>query len=138
MVENESDIVGHIAYALYKHDKLEYIVHFAESHGSDPTEEELEAFHDISSRPDSVSKYRLVASHIISDFLDNALKESIKRIEADCSNHMAEIFQESIRPLLPKRKSTAFWHGVLQSVAGAFIFALIVAAFVFIKSYNGA
>lgn len=48
----------------------------------------------------------------------------------------SDILKEIIKPLLPKKKSTIFWHGVLQSVAGAFIFALIVATFVFIKSYK--
>lgn len=138
LVGDDSDIVGHIAYALYKTDKVSYIERFKESNKRDPTDEDLDAFHSVSSQEESVQKYRFVAAHILRDFLDNSLKESIENIERDCNSRHAEILRDVIRPLLPKKKSTLFWHGVLQSVAGAFIFALIVAAFVFIKSYKGA
>lgn len=138
MVENDADIVGHIAYALYKSDKINYIEHFKEAQKEEPTDDDLDAFHDVSSQPDSVKKYRFVAAHILRDFLDNSLEESIENMEKDCNDRHADILRDVIKPLLPKKKSTVFWHGVLQSVAGAFIFALIVAAFVFIKSYKGA
>lgn len=138
MVENDADIVGHIAYALYKSDKINYIEHFKEAQKKEPTEEDLDVFHDVSSQPDSVKKYRFVAAHILRDFLDNSLEESIENMERDCNDRHADILKDVIKTLLPKKKSTLFWHGVLQSVAGAFIFALIVAAFVFIKSYKGA
>lgn len=138
MVENDADIVGHIAYALYKSDKINYIEHFKESQKKDPTEDDLNAFHDVSSQSESVKKYRFVAAHILRDFLDNSLEESLEEIERDCNDRHADILKEVIQPLLPKKKSTIFWHGVFQSVAGAFLFALIVAAFVFIKSYKGA
>lgn len=138
LVENDTDIVGHIAYALYKSDKVNYIENFKESNKREPTDEDLDAFHSVSSQIESVRKYRFVAAHILRDFLDNSLDESIEKIEQDCANRHAEILKDVIKPLLPKKKSTTFWHGVLQSVAGAFIFALIVAAFVFIKNYKGA
>lgn len=138
LVENDSDIVGHIAYALYKSDKVNYIESFKETHKTDPSEEDLDAFHAVSSQMESIRKYRFVASHILKEFLNDTLEESFENIEQDCNKRHAEILKEVIAPILPKKKSTAFWHGVLQSVAGAFIFALIVAAFVFIKSYKGA
>lgn len=138
LVEDDTDIVGHIAYALYKSDKVNYIESFKDSNKREPTDEDLDAFHSVSSQIESVRKYRFIAAHILSDFLDNSLDESIEKIEQDCANRHAEILKEVIKPLVPKKKSTAFWHGVWQSVAGAFIFALIVAAFVFIKSYKGA
>lgn len=138
LVENDADIVGHIAYALYKSDKVNYIENFKESNKREPTDEDLDAFHSVSSQIESVKKYRFIAAHILRDFMDNSLEESIENIEQECNSRHAEIIRDVIKPLLPKKKSTVFWHGVLQSVAGAFIFALIVAAFVFIKSYKGA
>ena len=138
LVKDDSDIVGHIAYALYKSDKVNYIENFKESNKREPTDEDLDAFHSVSSQYESIRKYRFIASHILKDFLDDTLEESIENIEEECNERHAEILKEVIKPLLPKKKWTIFWHGVLQSVAGAFIFALIVAAFVFIKSYKGA
>lgn len=138
IVKDDSDIVGHIAYALYKSDKVNYIENFKESNKREPTDEDLDAFHSVSSQYESIRKYRFIASHILKEFLDDTLEESINNIEQECNERHADILKEVIQPLLPKKKWTVFWHGVLQSVAGAFIFALIVAAFVFIKSYKGA
>lgn len=138
IVKDDSDIVGHIAYALYKSDKVNYIENFKESNKREPTDEDLDAFHSVSSQYESIRKYRFIASHILKDFLDDTLEESIDNIEEECNERHADILRDVINPLLPKKKWTLFWHGVLQSVAGAFIFALIVAAFVFIKNYKGA
>lgn len=138
IVKDESDIVGHIAYALYKSDKVNYIENFKESNKREPADEDLDAFHSVSSQYETIRKYRFIASHILKDFLDDTLEESIDNIEQESNERHAEILKDVIKPLLPKKKWTLFWHGVLQSVAGAFIFALIVAAFVFIKNYRGA
>ena len=53
LVRNQSDIVGHIAYALYKSEKANYIEHFCAINNRKPTDDELSIFHDISSQPDS-------------------------------------------------------------------------------------
>ena len=137
IVEGESDITGHIAYSLYKSDKAKYIDHFIKTKGRNPTDEDLEAFHDIKSQPDCVRNYRLVASYIIGSFIDNSLSESIRNAEKDCQDRHADILRDVIKPLQPPSKTRMFWHGVLQSIVGAFFFALIVAAFMFIKSNRG-
>ena len=42
LVEDRGDIIGHIAYALYKEDKIEYINKFKEEHNNnEPTEDDL-------------------------------------------------------------------------------------------------
>ena len=49
LVENENDIIGHIAYALYKADKIKYIRSFESMHGAGHfNEEDLQHFHEIS------------------------------------------------------------------------------------------
>ena len=138
LVRNQSDIVGHIAYALYKSEKANYIEHFCAINNRKPTDDELSIFHDISSQPDSVNEYRFVASNILSRFIDNSLQESIQGIERSCYARHADILKDVIKPLRPPKKRISFLHGVAQSIAGAFIFALIVAAFMFIISYKGA
>ena len=101
LVENESDIVGHIAYALYKSDKVKYIQSFKDNNGTDPTEEDLCAFHSVSSQEDSIKKYRIVASLILKDFLDETLDESIREIEDECNNRHLELIKDVMTPLLP-------------------------------------
>jgi hypothetical protein len=139
IVKDDTDVVGHIAYALYKADKIKYINAFKQQHcNREPDEEELKPFHEISSQDDSISRYRLVAQNTLKQLMDTSLKENIRNIEALCYQNHAQILAKVIEPLKPVTKTTMFWYGVLQGVVGAFIFALIVAAFAFIKTYHAA
>ena len=138
IVKDQSDIVGHIAYGLYKDEKSKYIEHFKETNGRDPSDAELDLFHDISCQVDKVIKYRFIASNILRGFIDESLRETINQAEQDCVERHADILRDVISPLQPPSKKTAFLHGVVQSIAGAFVFALLVAAFMFIVTYKSA
>ncbi|MDE6651457.1 MAG: hypothetical protein K2K08_03510, partial [Paramuribaculum sp.] len=135
---NDAYLVGHIAYAIYKSEKIKYIEQLKAGSTDDVEEDDLKPFHDICSSVDNIAKYRFMASHILRSFLDNTLTESIQNMERECIENHSQILSDIIEPLKPKRKWILFWHGVIQSVAGAFIFALLVAAFIFIKNYQGA
>lgn len=138
LVNSRADIAGHIAYSLYKEDKVSYVSRFKETNKREPTDDELSIFHDVSSQPESIQKYRYIASNILSSFLDYSLEESANKIEQDCDQRHADILRGVIEPLRPPKRRILFWHGVFQSIAGAFIFALLVAAFMFIVTYKGA
>lgn len=137
LVRNDADIVGHIAYAVYKSEKIKYIEQLKTGLGREVEEDDLKPFHDICSSDDNIAKYRFMASQILRSFLDSTLSESIQNMERACIENHSQILSGIIEPLKPKRKWVAFWHGVLQSVAGAFLFALLIAAFMFIKTYQG-
>lgn len=138
LVEDESDIIGHVAYSLYKSDKIKYINSHKENHDTDDlTDEELEHFHEISCLENNIERYKLEAVQILQLFLDNALSSATSQIEKDVEQRQKDILAQIIAPLKPKSKARTFWNGVLQSILGAFIFALIVAAFAFIAAYNG-
>ena len=59
-----------------------------------------------------------------------------KQIEEDVIKRHKQSLSEIIEPIKPKSRWAVFWHGVAQSIAGAFFFALMVAAFAFIKTYS--
>jgi len=44
LVENKSDILGIIAYSLYKRQKIEYLSNIKDVEGRDATQEELKSF----------------------------------------------------------------------------------------------
>ena len=138
IVRDQSDLIGHIAYGLYKDEKAKYIGHFKETNGREPSDAELDLFHDISCQKDKIIKYRFIASNILRSFIDESLIETIEQAEQDCVERHADVLREVIKPLQPATKKEVFLHGVLQSIAGAFAFSLIVAAFMFIKEYKGA
>lgn len=137
LVEDETDIVGHVAYALYKADKIKFIEDFkAKNNGRELGEMDLKPFHDISCLDTSIARYKTQALQVLQAFLHNTLDETTKQIEEDVIKRHKQSLSEIIEPIKPKRKWTLFWHGVAQSIAGAFFFALMVAAFAFIKTYS--
>lgn len=138
LVENENDIIGHIAYSLYKSDKIKYIKSFQTMHGTEEVKEsDLQRFHEISCIDNNIDRYKLQSVQILQNFLDNALSSATTQIEKDVENRQKEILSQIIQPLAPKSKIRIFFNGVLQSIVGAFIFALIIAAFAFIATYSG-
>lgn len=128
LVEDKNDIVGHVAYSLYKNDKIQYINQFKEENGREPKEGELKPFHDASCLEGSIERYKESAITLIGSFLDETLADTTRQIEDNYETHLRNI----IKPL-----KTKWWEAILQSVIGAFVFSLILAAFVFIYQNKG-
>lgn len=137
LVEDETDIVGHIAYSLYKADKIRFINNFKEEKQREPKENELKSFHNASCLEGSLNGYKLLAIDLLKSFLDNTLAESVHQAETECQEQYKSNIKEVITPLLPPTKHRQFWNGVWQSVLGAFFFAIILAAFAFVIRFKG-
>lgn len=137
LVKDEYDVEGHIAYSLYKLDKEKFIEDFIERNGGKiPAEDDLIPFHSFSCLDTQLSKYRLMANSVLQNFLGNVLQDSIKEIEEATAGNYQEILSDIIKPISPPSKWRQFWNGMFQSVAGAFIFALILAAIGFISFFR--
>lgn len=137
LVEGKGDIIGHIAYALYKDEKIEYISRFKKEHeGREPDEDDLKPFNDISSTENSIDKYKYIASRILQSFLDNTLEETKLQIEEELNKNHIALIKETVKPLIPPTKKSAYFHGVMQSIIGAFIFMIIMCALVFIVNLS--
>ena len=136
LVDDEYDLIGHIAYSIYKSNKIEFIEKFKESHdGVAPTEEELRPFHDISCTESSISLYKMKSASILRDFIEEVqigFKEDIERNYILNQNQHLEKIIEPIKP----NKWKQFWQSLWASLLGAFLFALLVATIAFIKSNN--
>lgn len=137
LVENDYDIVGHIAYSLYKADKIKFIEDFkSKNSGKEPDDIDLKLFHDTSCLEGPIERYKLTASFILQQFLDNTLEESTKEIEDKCMKDHRQMLSSVIQPLKPKSVFRQFWFGVSQSIIGAFVFALIMAGIGFIALFK--
>lgn len=137
LVESPSDIVGHIAYSLYKADKVQFINKFKEENGREPKEGELKPFHDTSCMEGSLNGYKELAITILRDFLDNTLAETIQQAESEYQRNYKENLREVIAPIAPLSKARRYAEGVFQSILGALAFALLVAAIAFIIQFKG-
>ena len=137
LVSGETDIVGHIAYALYKAEKVAFIERYKQDNeGRNPTEKEIEAFHNTTGLDGSIERYKARAFQILNSYSDKTLKAATKQIEEDYIAEKNKHLEKIVEPLKPKSKTHQFWFGVGQSVVGAFIFAVIIAALAFVITYS--
>ena len=135
LVTDDADIAGAIAYSLYKKEKQAFIENFKQQYDKDPEEEDIASFHQIVSTPTNIDRFKIQAFGVLGDFMESALHESIKDIERDYNqNHMQKIM-EVVEPL---QISTGkqYLRGILQSLLGAFLFALIVGGTLFVVSLS--
>lgn len=137
LVNGENDIVGHIAYSLYKSEKIAFIERFKEeNNGKEPDENDLKPFHDSTCIPNRLSGYHLQASVLLKDFIDYTvaatLQEAENEVRKNYMDNMRTIFDEKTSKIKPK----GFFHGVFQSIVGAICFALLVSVFLFFLTFS--
>ena len=137
LVKSPDDVEGHVAYSLYKADKVEFIQRFkAENDNQEPTEEDLEPFHKVSCLPSSLDRYRLMANNILGDMMQETLNSIINDIELESKSNHKKMLEEVIEPLKPKSIGFQMFLGVSQSVVGTLVFAIILAFFGFINLFR--
>lgn len=135
LVESETDIIGHIAYSLYKTDKIDFINEFKRNNEKDPEEEDFNLFHLTLGGEGQLERYKMEANLILQNFCNNTLETTIKEIEKIKEANIRSSLKEIVHELNPKT-----WKSILSNIAysfvGAFLLAILGAAFVFIKTYN--
>lgn len=114
LVCSQDDLVGMIAYSLYKKHKIEFITHIMDEKGRDPNDEECDSFFTSSTVPTQLNHYREQAENLLSSMVARASTAEISRVEKD----MLRQYQKNIKDVLPP-----WWHSVLWSVVASFVFA---------------
>ncbi|MBD5351356.1 MAG: hypothetical protein HDR86_00820 [Bacteroides sp.] len=135
LVGDENDVVGHIAYCIYKREKVQYVLNFKKEKARDPYNTELELYHSACRQ--RVEGYRVQASQILGEFMEAAIGQTIKRVERDCRMRHAEMLQSIVDPLIPPKGVKPYMNGVSQSIVGSFLFSLIAATIIFMAVYKG-
>lgn len=116
LVQGTDDLVGLVAYSLYKQDKLEFINKHHEDTGTAPSDGEVMAFCRTSTLNGPVSAYRTKATYLLSEMYDGLMEESVAEIEEQYRSEMvAEL-----------KKTHPFWGGVWQNLmAGLLSWAIV-------------
>lgn len=90
MAKDKHDIVGYVAYSIYKREKIEEIERFKNRNGNkDPEFEDLKYFHEQSEG--KIDEYRENAQRVLQNYITNLGLEN-------------------------EKNSHGFWYGVWQSV----------------------
>lgn len=137
LVENDNDLVGLIAYGLYKRHKIEFIESFKAQHpGQEPSDDDCKAFALTSCTPSALKHYRDRAESLLQQITLTAAREEINTFEDD----MLHQYRSEIASALAKGKSDvlndfgsvvkeqlpSWWSSFGASVAGALVFSIII------------
>lgn len=110
IVLDEADIIGYVAYSLYKQEKIEFIQTFKSQHGNEPTDAELQTFHALTNTDTRIKSYRSQAENILADFSTEILTNETAQIQAVYDNQLLDEL----------KKSRPFWRGVGESILSNF------------------
>ncbi|WP_337631510.1 hypothetical protein [Prevotella pectinovora] len=125
LVKDKNDICGHIAYSIYKFDKVSYLDTFKKENGREPNEEEMNTFHNSCCTPARIEEYKHHAQSILGMFSNEVLRAAANQIENDYIRnqdaHMKHVLESVLTPTWKQ-----YLHGIAQSVLGAFVLAFIL------------
>lgn len=139
LVQGPNDVVGALAYGIYKEEKIAYIEAFKNESGTEPTEAELREFHRMTNVQQRIDAYRSQADVLLQEFLDDVLaaellsKEDQLRAEL-LSTQIERLAQDlvlrsdSLNAAVAQRQS--FWPGVRQNIVAGLATTLLTFGFV--------
>ncbi|MDO6814070.1 hypothetical protein [Tenacibaculum soleae] len=117
IVTGEKDLIGIIAYSVYKRQKVEIIENIKKrKNSSEVSSTELTEFKEMSNTKTQIESYRNEAQYFLKEYADILMKDKLEEIER----------------YYRKKAVGGFFTGVWQSVVGSVIFALMVGVFIFI------
>ncbi|HFD6776162.1 hypothetical protein LER27_28695 [Pseudomonas aeruginosa] len=133
LVKDEDDIIGQLAYCLYKQSKQQYLQEFEKRNNRRPTDEELRNHVDCAEVP-ALDMYKEKATSVFSELLAQAAQEKQDELEKHfkqrlwqfINRHQHEGFGERTWHLI---KSLMF--GGFGGVVGNFLTTVVVLLFLF-------
>lgn len=127
LVHDDSDIIGMVAYGIYKKHKIEFIESIKKTHGREPNSDEWHAF-AISTNTDSQrGKYISQAETILATFVMDTAGEQIK----DAEHQMLEQYQANIKSVLPSN-----WKTIGLGALGSFLFSAVITVALILGAFS--
>ena len=136
LVKDKNDIQGHIAYAIYKFEKVSHIEDFKKKNKREPNSSEKEEFRSMCCNTARLEEYNKRAEMILDAFSNELLHETANQIEADYIKKQDEHLRDVVKSG-QQSMGKQYLHGILQSMIGTFIMAFVVWGIVSVVSkYN--
>lgn len=126
LVQDDTDLVGHVAYALYKRDKIKFCDAELARTGQAATSDAVDAFIRACNLDTRVSSYRSEAERLLEQMTEYVLEDAIETIK-----------RESQDELLEKLAQGKSWlRAIAENVVGSIVVALIWATIVLVVATN--
>lgn len=133
LVDNTEDIVGQLAYCMYKQSKQQYLQQFASRNNRQPSDAEVRNHVHCAELP-AVEMYKVTANNLFNDYLAQAIQDKLDEME---KHYKAELWL-FIKRHKPESKfeqalhgSKALFFGGLGGVVGNAMTTLIVIILLF-------
>ena len=120
-VLNKNDLVGFVAYSIYKQHKISFIAREFKSTSQAPTQEKVDAFCSSYGHTDQVNLLRERAEKLIKDMNQVLLDDTVRKVQADYESLLVKGLQ----------KGTSWPKAISQSLVGNVITGLFVGAVIF-------
>lgn len=132
IVQSDDDIIGLVAYGLYKKHKIEFFNKVRKDKGgAEPSESEIAAFIQAASTESQIKTYRDQAERILMDVVANVTEEQIQQT----SREMLESYETKIRDAV-KKETPSWYNTVLLNIVGTFAFSLIITLIFVIGNFS--
>lgn len=122
-------MVGHIAYSLYKAEKVQYIKEKKETMKVDILPEKVvQEFTAGRDNNKSLEHYRGMAETILQGFIGGSFDDMSGQVIDEVTDRLTKHMDNSVLPLLPQKEPgwKKFWGGVAQSMVGTVLLAFII------------
>lgn len=120
LVSSPEDVIGLLAYSIYKQHKIEFIEDFKKKKGSAPTDADIENFIMSSVTQSQLEKYKESANAILSETVADAVQDEMERMSFD--------FQNAIEPVV-KKHSYSWFKTISLNIVGSFVFSVLLVIF---------
>ncbi len=132
IVDDANDIIGLVAYALYKQHKIEFFNKVRiENGGEEPSEEAIKAFIQSSSTDSQIKKYRAEAEGILSDVVINVTREQINQAEREMLDSYQAKIREAVKAETPGKGLT-----ITLNVVGTALFSVLITLVFIIGNFS--
>lgn len=131
--DGKHDIIGYIAYAIYKSDKIAFVEKYKREHnGSEPSEHDLDQFHKISSMEANLERLKMQAIEVVSRTMMMQVDKAREEIEQEAKANILRTLNEIVEPLKPKPFIDAIADNVVISIISSIV---LMFAFAILFSY---
>ena len=132
LVKDKDDVLGIIAYSLYKRNKIDFINNFKANYGGSPSDAEMITFHASSTTESSLEGFRRQAVDLARTFMDSALDEERQELEQEyAEKYYLSKVNEEVKSLKPNYLFS-FLFGVSQGLVSSVLFAGLIGVFAFV------
>lgn len=129
LVRYDGDMVGRIAYSLYKREKIAFIEQYKKSHdGREPSTRDFDNFHESCHNSERLQSYHREALSMLQNFVGETFEETSRQILVDFTKDQDEHLTKIIKPLMPQKSKLryVYLHGILQSMLGTIFLPILI------------